>query len=341
MRSATRMKLLRSAWKIGLFLLAMGGLNQSRSLFAQQTQPLPSVQKPSSNQPSTRQPSQTTVRKPILAELPPAEPTALEWQPDYATAVQVGAAAKKLVLVVFTDANSERSIVPAVEKQLADPRNTQAVARHVLVKVPTTATISVNGRESRLIRHASFSELHGGPGLAVIDYANEGTAHHKLVVNQLPFASGKHYRFSSAYVPTLLTLPPGTLTQRSMIYAVRIHPEGPQSCCGVNNPILSEEAASHSRHQASLGAQGHHQWDSRFQRIRSRLSRFGVHGMPREVVAESWPNQDLMDSCVDCVASWRQSSGHWGAVSSPQGQYAYDIRRGNNGIWYGTGIFSN
>jgi hypothetical protein len=57
------------------------------------------------------------------------------------------------------------------------------------------------------------------------------------------------------------------------------------------------------------------------------------------VCAESWENQDLLDSCVDCVASWRQSSGHWNAVRSPQSAYGYDIRRGPNGIWYATGIF--
>jgi hypothetical protein len=322
-----------------MLLLALGGGSQSNLLLAQNPKPVPAIQKLSPGQPTI--PSQTTVQKPIVNPLPTPEPTVLEWQPDYATAVQAGVAGKKMLLVVFTDANSERSIVPAIEKQLADPRNAKATAQHVLVKVPTNATISVNGRDSRVISHPSFSELHGGPGLAVIDYANEGTAHYKLVVNQLPFSSGKFYRFSTSNVPTLLTLPSGTLTQRSMIYAVRIHPEGPQSCCGTNNPVLAEEATSHSRHQASIGVQGHHNWDTRFQRIRGRLFGYGVQGMPREVVAESWPNQNLMDSCVDCVHSWRQSDGHWSAVRAPQNQYAYDIRRGNNGIWYGTGIFSN
>jgi hypothetical protein len=331
---------LTQVWrKSGQYMLTFSIVFQYSLLLAQNAKPVSSVPTPSVRQPSSQ--SQTTVLKPIT-ELPKVEPTELEWQPDYATAVQVGAATKKMVLVVFTDANAERSIVPAIEKQLSDPRNAKATAQHVLVKVPTSAKITVNGRESRLISHPSFSELRGGSGLAVIDYANVGTAHHKLVVNQLPFASGKYYRFSTANLPTLLTLPPGTLTQRSMIYAVRIHPEGPQSCCGSLNSVLTDEATSHSHHQASIGVQGHHNWDSRFQRIRGRLAQLtGRSGMPREVVAESWPNQDLMDSCVDCVASWRHSPGHWAAVSAPQNQYAYDIRRGSNGIWYGTGIFSN
>jgi hypothetical protein len=97
----------------------------------------------------------------------------------------------------------------------------------------------------------------------------------------------------------------------------------------VSDPCGSE-AASHSAHQARIRRQGHHGWDVRSQRL---------GGAAAEVCAESWENQDLMDSCVDCVASWRQSSGHWSAVRSPQSSYGYDIRRGPNGIWYATGIF--
>jgi len=39
--------------------------------------------------------------------------------------------------------------------------------------------------------------------------------------------------------------------------------------------------------------------------------------------------------------SWRQSPGHWAGVSSRHRLYAYDIRKGTNGIWYGTGLYAN
>jgi hypothetical protein len=41
------------------------------------------------------------------------------------------------------------------------------------------------------------------------------------------------------------------------------------------------------------------------------------------------------------VDSWRHSSGHWQGVSRPHRAFGYDIRRGRNGIWYGTGIFAD
>jgi hypothetical protein len=115
-----------------------------------------------------------------------------------------------------------------------------------------------------------------------------------------------------------------------MILAVRIHAERPRSTEGLCDPLLCNEAESHSAHQARIRRQGHHGWETRAPRL---------GGAAAEVCAESWQNQDLMDSCVDCVASWRQSAGHWRAVSGTHAAYGYDIRRGGNGIWYATGIF--
>jgi hypothetical protein len=134
----------------------------------------------------------------------------------------------------------------------------------------------------------------------------------------------------------LLELPIGSLTQRTLIYAVRLHPESPRSTDGHSHPLLFEEAEKHSSHQASIGVQGHHAWDQRFHRINARLPA-GV--IAQEVCAESWPGQDLFAAAVECVHSWRQSSGHWSAVSGRHAYFGCDMKRGANGIWYATGIF--
>ena len=65
----------------------------------------------------------------------------------------------------------------------------------------------------------------------------------------------------------------------------------------------------------------------------------GTRAVGAEVVAESWPGQDLVDAAEEAVHSWRQSPGHWSAVRSRQPVFGYDIKRGLNGIWYATGIF--
>ncbi|HEX4147830.1 MAG TPA: hypothetical protein VHY20_02540, partial [Pirellulales bacterium] len=115
-----------------------------------------------------------------------------------------------------------------------------------------------------------------------------------------------------------------------------IHPEAPASTQGTDLPVLVAEAGSHSSYQASIRVQGHHFLDRRFHRLSGLLPR-GLR--PREVCAESWPNERLVDAAVDCVDCWRQSSGHWSAVRANHPHFGYDMQKGSNGIWYATGVF--
>ena len=113
----------------------------------------------------------------------------------------------------------------------------------------------------------------------------------------------------------ILDLPPGTLTQRTLIYAVRIHPDKPASTSGQSDADLLEEAQSHSQYQADIRLQGHHFWESRFHRIIARLPG-GLTA--REVCAESWPGDNLVEAAIECVRCWRLSDGHWSAVAGRQ-----------------------
>jgi len=184
-----------------------------------------------------------------------------------------------------------------------------------------------------LLSHPAFAEMKNRPGILVIDYAHTKSKQYGQVVNLYPFKS----RFLGAdRLITMMNLPEGSLTQRTMIFAVLSHPERPASVQGKFTRELAEESEYHSRHQANIGVQGHHQWESRFHRINARLGRGLV---AQEVVAESWPGQDLVEAAEECVHSWRQSSGHWSAVRSRHPVFAFDIKRGGNGIWYATGLF--
>lgn len=185
-----------------------------------------------------------------------------------------------------------------------------------------------------LITNPSLREMRQGPGVFVVDCTTGPLS--GRIISILPKTPGKYYRFMPFHIDELANLPSGTLTQRSMILAVRIHPERPQSTASECHTYLCQKAASHSAYQANILKQGHHNWGPRSQDI---VHKTGHIGQASEICAQSWENQDLLDSCVDCVASWRHSSGHWQAVHSKQIAYGYDIRRGTNGIWYATGIF--
>jgi hypothetical protein len=274
-------------------------------------------------------------------------PQSLVWMDNYSQAMKQAKDEKKLMLIHFyrqsdqqrAEASTAGDSVVNIEQAMNQPAVREKLDGFVLTKLPIDSQISVKGQTIRLLDHAAFSELHRGPGFAVIDLAHDNTDYFGYVVSVLPFTPGKYYRFNPKQIETLVNLPEGTLTQRSMILAVRIHPEHPASTVGQANPVLLSEATAHSDYQAQIHVQGHQDWESRFHRILSKLLGRGEPGMPVEVVAESWPDQDLMDSCVDCVASWRQSPGHWDAVKARQASYGYDIREGTNGIWYATGIF--
>ena len=229
--------------------------------------------------------------------------------------------------------------VANIEKALQEAGIRDKLDQYVLAKLPVESRINVKGESLRLLSHKAFAELRNGPGIAVVDFAHPEADYNGYVVSVLPFTPGKYYRFRPEHLETLVSLPPGKLTQRSMILAVRIHPEHPASTTGEEDPILLSEASSASNYQAQIHVQGHHNWETRFQRIMGKLFRRGTPGTPVEVVAESWPSQDLMDSCVDCVDSWHHSEGHWNAVKAQQASYGYDIQLSDNGIWYATGIF--
>lgn len=275
---------------------------------------------------------------PLRPEARMVELAGLTWHADYSAAWKEAKKEQKLLLVMFNSGkpSKHRQAVLDLISKNADVAK-QLKNDFVLASVPMDETIVEKGRRIRLISHRSMHEMHGFEGISIVDLKNQKQPYFGYVVSAYPFMNGKFYHFRAADLPVILNLPPGTITQRTMVWAVRVHPERPASTTGNASTVLSKAAESHSHYQAQIGAQGHYQWESRFHSISGKLNGYNA---PIEIVAESWPNQTMIDSCVDCVASWRHSSGHWNAVRSPQGVYGYDIKRGNNGIWYGTGIFA-
>jgi hypothetical protein len=261
----------------------------------------------------------------------------IEWYTDYADAMRAAKAQQKMMFVWFHGAPKSQFGERFEAASLRDRKVRELLDRYVAVKLPQDAKITVDGKEMRLLDHGAFQELNHSPGIALIDLQNEGTEHYGYVVNTLPFTPGKFYRFRPEHLAVVLDLPPGTLTQRTLVFAVRIHPEKPASTRGSIDPTLVSEAKSHSSYQARIKVQGHHRWGERFPRL-SRLL-FGLQC--QEIVAESWPQEGLVDAAVDVVDSWHHSPGHWQAVYSNQTRFGYDMKKGSNGIWYATGLFGS
>ncbi|HEX5445468.1 MAG TPA: hypothetical protein VFW87_16700 [Pirellulales bacterium] len=264
----------------------------------------------------------------------PQAPVAQTVHTDYRKAMDEAVESHKMLFIYFYDPRMTAARKAFETLTLAHLEIKEKLKRYVVVMLPTDAEISMEGKPVKLLSHTAFAEMLNRPGVAMLDLCHERSEYYGHVVSTFPFTPGKYYRREALSI--ILDLPPGTLTQRTMIYAVRIHPEAPASTQGQFNTVLAEEAKSHAYHQASMQLQGHHAWGARFQRINAKLPN---DVLAQEVVAESWPNESLVEACVDCVDSWRQSPGHWGAVRSRHPLFGYDIKRGRNGIWYATGIF--
>lgn len=295
-----------------------------------------------SNQPPDGQvPAQSSVtaEPPQEQETPPVEEIASKpAQPvvhdDYLKAMKEATEDRKLLFIYFHDRTPNAAARAFETETLAHLEIQEKLRRFVFVKLPRDASIDFEGKSIALLKHPAFAEMLGRQGVAIIDLAHDRAAYYGRVVSTFPFTPGKYYRKDALSI--ILDLPSGTLTQRTMIYAVRIHPERPASTQGQLHDTLTDEARRSSHYQASIQVQGHHSWDTRFHRINAKLPS-GV--LAQEVVAESWPNENLVEACIDCVHSWRQSPGHWGAVRSRHPLFGYDIKRGRNGIWYATGLF--
>jgi hypothetical protein len=258
----------------------------------------------------------------------------LSWLDDYRLATELAESENQMLLIYFRGLGENPLCDQFESESLADAEVVRNLGAYVRVVLPLDAKIFSQGNELTLQKHPSFSEMRGRPGVAIIDYLHKDTANFGCIVSQFPFIRGRPYNAQEMQV--ILALPEGTLTQRTLIYAVRTHPERPASTNGSLDPYLAAEAEKHSNYQARIRLQGHHQWTSRFQRINKRL---GSGVLAREVCAESWPGEGLLEAAIECVRSWRSSSGHWGAVRARHGAWGYDMKRGSNGIWYATGIF--
>jgi hypothetical protein len=267
---------------------------------------------------------------------PQAVETAIAWLDDYHAGMELAQARRKLAFVWFYDASETEATTQFERQVLLQPAVMDLLAeRCIAIRLPVDATVATGGLEVALLDHPAFAEMQRAPGIALLDMTDDQSPNFRHVVSVYPFTSQS---ISADKLAVMLDLPLGTLTQRTLIFAVRTHPEQPASARSHYSPLLARETESHAVHQATLTLQGHHQWESRFHSINAQLPGGLV---TQEVCAESWPGQSLVEAAEECVHSWRQSSGHWEAVSRRHVLFGYDMKRGRNGVWYAAGIFAH
>jgi hypothetical protein len=256
----------------------------------------------------------------------------MKWYTDYNIGMQYAFHNQKRVLIYFCEdylsITKDHLYQKFKEKQIR-----QLLNDYVLIRIPMSTEFFTEDESIRLINHYAYSELFGQSGIAIVDFENRNNKYYEEVISIYPL--NLRGALSDKNLTTLFTLPYGSLTQRTLIFFIRIHPEQPQSTKGICSDFLMSEAENHSIDQAMLNLQGHHYWNKRFRYINSKFP--GC--IASEICAQSWPNKGLIDGAIDIVASWRLSSGHWKSAYNFHRYYGYDMKSGKNNIWYATGIF--
>ncbi|MDR2643060.1 MAG: hypothetical protein LBC74_09725 [Planctomycetaceae bacterium] len=203
----------------------------------------------------------------------------------------------------------------------------------LVLRLPFDAKVlGENGAEVSVLELPKFKEMVGHPGLAIIDFEHYDAPYYGEVVGVLPFINFTSP--SKFQMITFLTIPPGKLTQRTLTYAVKIHPDRPLSADGEVEPTLLAEATGHAAFQAKNRILGHHNFSARSSRVRAVLGE-GIS----EVCAQSGLYSGHFEAALACVRGWRGSPAHWKCVRAKQKYYAYDMVQSSNGLWYATGLF--
>lgn len=272
----------------------------------------------------------------VLALLLTAAEPAPPWHNDYASATDAAMKEKKDLLIYFRDQGELDDVLNDAEirKKLQD---------FVCLRVP----VAYKFEDKRLLDYPVLSDMQGSAGLVVVSYHNKKLPTYACPVSMHPLV-GSRYRWVPDYgveqVKIILDLPAhASLSQRSMIYAVRVHPEVPQSVFCTCHPAFLEHAQSHSQRQAGMLRQHHANLGAVMSGLNGRVE-MGFGGAS-EVVAESWGRfvggENVLEAAFSCIDAWRHSPGHWRAVAGRHTYFGYDIAQGANGKWYATGIFGN
>lgn len=270
---------------------------------------------------------------PFLAlVLAAAEP---RWQTDYDEAVDQAVKGKKDLVILFQAANE-------LEDVLRETAVRGRLGQFVCLKLP----VNYQYQQKSLLAYPALTDMMNKPGLAIVSYHDAKLPNHGHVISAHPLLPSR-YRWAPNYgveqVKLILDLPPkATLSQRSMIFAIRVHPEQPQSVWSQLHPAFLKHAETHSQRQADMQNQHHANLGMAMNFLQGQVPE-GIGGAS-EVVAESWGNvvggENVLEAAYSCIDAWRQSPGHWSAVAGRHRYFGYDIIRAANGTWYATGIFA-
>lgn len=261
----------------------------------------------------------------------------LPWHIDYAAAYRQATEEKKQLLLFF---RNDRDLLTAgqfEQNALARPELREPLNKFVRVALltsavaPAAAGAPADAKPVRLLEHRCFAHMQGQAGLAIVDLMDKRDHLFGRCISAHPFTTNTLGHVS--HVRTMLDLPRGTITQRTLTFVLRTHPERPASVWGQGNPFLMDQCRHASQLMCNYGSVGHHDWGNRSSYIS------GQFGSGPSEVASMGGGSNLFEVAHSCVNLWRGSGVHWGMMITPSRFFGYDMVQSPNGTWFANGIF--
>ena len=257
---------------------------------------------------------------------------AVHWLSSYREAITAADRQNKMLLIYFCDHGADSPCERFKKETLDDPQVRRKLRNYVCLRLPLDAKITVQGKQVVLLEHEAFHEMLGRPGVAIVDYRADAEP-----------ARGGGQRVSDHRNALVYAGTDGGDLDSSAGHAhaadADLRGADPSRSSGQHRRRTESDVVGGGRKPFAVSSRHSRARPSllglAFRRILSRLP--GV-GAPREVCAESWGGQNLVEAAIECVRCWRLSSGHWSAVCARSRFFGYDMKCGGNGVWYATGI---
>ena len=142
------------------------------------------------------------------------------WETDYPHAMDLANQQRKMLLIFFQDPKNLQSV--GWKTRPGDRGHPAEAARLGLPPLAAGRNGHFGGQGSRSAEASGIAEMLGRPGMAIADFVHADPKLHGFIVSVFPLTAGMFY--GPAEMKVILDLPSGTLTQRTLIYAVRIIP---------------------------------------------------------------------------------------------------------------------
>jgi hypothetical protein len=260
----------------------------------------------------------------------------LPWHLDYSAAYRQANAEHRQLLLFFRNDKDLLTAGQLEQNVLARPELREPLSKFVRAVLFTSSTAPLDKdakpvtKTARLLDCPCFAHMQQQGGLAIVDLQDKNDHLFGKCVSAHPFTSNTLGSVGTAKI--MLELPRGTITQRTLTFVLRTHPEQPASVWGQGNPYCYEQCRHASQLMVNYGSVGHHDWGTRSSQVGSHLG-----SSPMEVASMGSGN-NLFEVAHSAVSLWRGSGTHWGMMITPSRYFGYDMVQSPNGTWFANGI---